>query len=88
MDKIKVTKKQAQADRSRVSAIYGRVANGVQVPIMSLGRIMDAGLAAVAAGGDDAAVAAAVRQAVDRVRACKEDMDAERAGIRAIAHRL
>lgn len=65
----KPTKKQVQADRSRVNAVYGRVANGVQVPIMSLGRIMDAGLAALAAGGDDAAIALAVKAVVDRVRA-------------------
>jgi hypothetical protein len=62
------TKKQAQADRSRVNAVYGRVANGVQVPIMSLGRVMDAGLAALAAGGDDAAIALAVKAVVDPVR--------------------
>ncbi len=35
---------------------------------MSLGRVMDAGLAAVAAGGDDAAVALAVKAVVDRVK--------------------
>lgn len=65
----KPTKKQAQADRSRVNAVYGRVANGVQVPIMSLGRIMDAGLAALAAGGDDDAIGLAIETAIDRVRA-------------------
>ncbi len=64
----KTTRKQEQADRSRVNAIYGRVAQNVQVPIMSLGRIMDAGLAALAAGGDDAQVALAVKTVVDRVR--------------------
>ncbi len=37
-------------------------------PNVSLGRVMDAGLAAVAAGGDDAAVALAVKAAVDRVK--------------------
>jgi hypothetical protein len=69
MDKIKKpTKRQAASDRSRVNAIYGRVANGVLVPVFSLGRIMDAGLAAVAAGGDDAAVALAVKTVVDRVK--------------------
>lgn len=64
---MKPTKKQ-KADRDRVSAAYRRVAAGVQVPIMSLTAIMAAGLAALAAGGDDAAIDAAVRQAVDRVR--------------------
>jgi hypothetical protein len=36
----KPTKRQIAADRQRVNAAYGRVANGVLVPIMSLGRIM------------------------------------------------
>lgn len=85
----KPTKKQQAADRSRVNAAYGRVANGVQVPITSLGRIMDAGLAAVVAGGDDEALDAAVKAAVDKVRVDRaDDRAAELAGIRSLAGRL
>lgn len=64
----KTSKAQAARDRQRVNAAYGRAAHGVQVPIMKLGAIMDAGLAALAAGGDDAAIEAAVKAAVDQVR--------------------
>lgn len=64
---MKPSKKQ-RADRDRVSAAFRRVAGGVQVPIMSLTAIMNAGLAALSAGGDDAAVEAAVKRAVDAVK--------------------
>lgn len=64
----KPSRKQA-AGRQRVSAAFGRVANGVQVPIMSLSAIMRAGEAAIAAGADDAALDAAVKAAVDKARA-------------------
>lgn len=57
-----------KANESRVSKIYGQVANGVQVPIFSLSEIMNAGLASVAAGGDDAAIGEAIMVVVNRVR--------------------
>lgn len=49
-----------------VSAAFYKVANGVQIPIMKLGAIHEAGRQAFLAGGD---VEAAVKTAVDAVRA-------------------
>lgn len=63
----KKTKKQDALDRARVGRIYGQVANGRQVPIMALTPIMAAGLLALDAGGDDAAIGVAVKAAVDKV---------------------
>lgn len=61
-------KQQKKIDDARVTRAYGRVAHGVQVPIMSTVAIMRAGQEAIAAGADDAALDAAVKAAVDKVK--------------------
>lgn len=62
-------KQQAAIDEQRVRHAYHRVASGVEVPIFSLTAIKKAGMAAIAAGADDAALDQAVRDAVDAARA-------------------
>ncbi len=64
----KPTAKQKKIDDARVTRAYGRVAHGVQVPIMSTVAIMKAGQDAIAAGADDATLDAAVLAAVKKVR--------------------
>ena len=63
-----MTKAQIKRNRDRVEKLYGQACNGVQVPIMSLGKIMAAGLAAVEAGLDDAGITAKIVEVVATVR--------------------
>jgi len=56
-----------QIDR-KVDAIYRRHCSGIQISIMDIGGIFDAGRAVALAGGDDAAIAAAVLAKVAEVR--------------------
>lgn len=63
--------RQSKADKvaeARVTAAYNAVAEGVQINVLDLGKIHDAGMAAVKAGGDDEAVRSAVREAVTKFR--------------------
>jgi hypothetical protein len=66
----KPTKRQQELiDEQRVRHAYHRVGANVEVPISSLAGIKAAGLAAVAAGADDAGLDAAVKKAIDEARA-------------------
>ncbi len=61
-------RQQEEIDGQRVRHAYHRVASNVEVPIFALTGIKAAGMAAVAAGADDAALDAAVKAAVDLVK--------------------
>jgi thiamine monophosphate synthase len=52
----------------RIQRLYSASCSGVQIPIMSIGGIMDAARVVVLAGGDDVAVTAAIVDAVAKVR--------------------
>lgn len=84
----KKTKRQEQADRARVSRIYGRVAHGVQIPVASLSAVMAAGMAALDAGGDDSAIGAAVSAKVGEVRADRAGVLADEALVDAAVSRM
>lgn len=63
----KPTKRQQELiDETRVRRAYHRVADGVEVPIFALTAIKRAGMAACAAGADEAALEAAL--SVDAAR--------------------
>jgi alpha-D-ribose 1-methylphosphonate 5-phosphate C-P lyase len=64
----KLTKKQIAFNRQRVNAAYGRVGHGIQVPIMQLGSIMDAGEKTIAEGADDARLDSVIADAINAVR--------------------
>lgn len=56
-------KRQLAAQDTLIERAYYRVAQGVQINVMDIGKVFAAGRQALAAGGDlDAAVAAAVAQ--------------------------
>lgn len=63
-----MTKKQKQANEQRITKIYGKVASGIQVPIMKLPAISNAGMSALLAGGDDEAIGAAISGLVETFR--------------------
>lgn len=52
----------------RIQRLYSASCNGVQIPIMSIGAIHEAARVVCVAGGDDAAVTAAIVAAVAKVR--------------------
>ena len=52
-----------------VGAIYARIGNGVQVPIMSLGAVREAGEACLREGLTEASAEHAMREALEAVRA-------------------
>jgi hypothetical protein len=61
----KLSKKAVEA---KVSAAYKKVGNCVVVPIMSLGKILNAGRKVAEAGGDDAAIEAAMAEVINQVK--------------------
>jgi hypothetical protein len=64
----KVTKKETAARRDRVAAAYRTVGDGAVVPMMSLGRVFDAGMAALEAGGGDREIGEAMAKVLEAVR--------------------
>lgn len=53
---------------ARVDRAYRAACSGIQVPMLELPKIFAHGLARVAAGDDDAALAASVRAYVETIR--------------------
>lgn len=59
----KLSKRQLAAIDRQIELMYYRVAQGVQISILDIGKVYDAGRAAIAAGADlEAAIVAAVAQ--------------------------
>lgn len=63
-----MARNQMNAYRNTVNKIFNRVANGVQIGIFDLGKIMNAGVNVLQAGGDEAAAEQAVVAAVQQYR--------------------
>jgi hypothetical protein len=61
-------KQQKKADGARITAAYGKVADGVSIPIMEIPRVYAAGETAIAQGADDAALEAAIGAFVATIR--------------------
>jgi len=61
----KATKK--QIDR-RVEQAYYRSCSGIQINIMDIGRVFEAGRVSVAGGADDVELETAIRAFVDTIR--------------------
>ena len=65
----KLTAKQrAKRDTARIEAIFYKQCSGVQIPVLKLASVFNAGQAAIDAGADDAALAVAICEAAELVR--------------------
>ena len=63
----KVTKADRLAN-ARIENIYRVCCSGVQIPMVAIPKVFAAGRAAIAAGGDDAAVTKAIVAFVETIR--------------------
>lgn len=64
--------RQSKAEKledARIESLFREGCNGVQIPIMKIGAVFDAGRKAIRAGGDDAAVKAAIVEFVNTIKA-------------------
>ena len=63
-----MTKKELKAAEKKVEKIYYANCSGIQINIMSIGKVFKVGVAAVAEGLDDAAITEAVTSYVETIR--------------------
>lgn len=64
----KKTKKQDKIDGARITRIYGQYCRNIQIPIMSIPKIHDAGMKLLDEGAEDQAIGEAMFAIVQTVR--------------------
>jgi len=64
----RVTKKQQKAIDERVEQAYYATCHGVQIGIMDIGKVFDAGREALAGGADEEALRKAIVEFVETIR--------------------
>ena len=64
---IRKSKEEKNTD-ARVERLYGASCSGVQIPMMSIGKVFQVGRTAIAQGGTDEAVTAAIVAFVETIR--------------------
>lgn len=61
-------KAQEKANKTRFLDAYNKTCQGIQIPVLKMGEVMQVGLASIAAGDNDQILGEKIRAFVDTIR--------------------